>query len=213
MTTRADLLRLAASLGVLGTELEQKGLEAWDRMNGWQPGPAGDPMAWTRGGGGSETAAEDRKVEAKQARRAGQHLAEFRADLTALDDLVQQINRRMDMACPPDVSELRNRRTGETEFTETSGDIAAAGFCVSCWRNDKQMVVREKARKSGLYYSPTLCRWCMDVKRAYGIEPPVEVLKLHHAGRRISVQMMTEAIEAAKPSKAKGKKKRKGKAA
>ncbi len=213
MTSRADLPRLAASLGVLGTELESKGHDVWDRLGGWQPGPQPAPSTGVRGGGGSETAAEDRRAEAAQARRAGKHLEEFRMDLAALDMLVQSLNKRIDLACPPDITELRNRRTGEMEFVETAGDIAAAGYCTSCWRNDKQLVVREKAKKSGLYYSPTLCRWCADVKRTYNVEPPLEVLKLHHAGRRISVQAMTEAIEAATPKKNKSKKKRKGKAA
>lgn len=210
MTSRSDLPRLAASLGVLGTELELKGLTAWDRLAGWEPGPAPAPATGIRGGGGSDEAASDRRAEMRDARRAAEHLEEFRADLAALDRLVQSINRRLDMACPPDVSELRNRRTGDLEHVETAGDIAAAGYCVSCWRNDKQMVVRERAKKSGLYYSPKYCRWCMDVKRNYGVEPPLEVLKLHHAGRRVSVQAMEEAIAAAKP---KSKKKRKGKAA
>lgn len=209
MTTRADLPRLFASLSVLGTEGEMKGQLAWDRFSGWEPGPQGPPQSGIRGGGGSEAAAEDRRQERAEARRAGEKQEAYRAALTRLDTAVQEVNHLLDMACPPDVSELRNRRTGEFE-PETAGDIAASGYCVSCWRNDKQMVVREKAKKSGLYYSPTLCRWCMDVKRTYGVEPPLEMLKLHHAGRRISVSLMEEAVASERRP---GKKRRKGTAA
>lgn len=208
MTARADLPRLGASLGVLGTLLERDGQTAWDRMDGWQHGPRKAPQTGERGGGGGEAGAEDRKDEAIQRARAARHFQEFRADLAALDRLVTSLLRRIDVACPPNPAEMKNR-TGELEPV-TPADVAAAGWCSSCWRNDQQMVVREKAKKSGLYYSPTLCRWCMDVKRTYGVEPPLEMLKLHHAGRRISVAAMEEAIAAIQPKK-KSKKARKGK--
>lgn len=211
MNVRSDMPRLAASLGVLGTELEQKGVPALDALYGWKQGPSKVASPGERGGGGSEVAAEDRRAERAEARRAAVHHDEFVADLVLLNAVVQRINRRMDLACPPDMSEVKNRKTGEIA-PETAGDIAAAGYCVSCWRNDKQMVVREKSK--GIFVSATLCRWCMDVKRTYDVEPPLEVLKLHHAGRRISVQVMEAAIAKVKPPpKGKGKKRRKGKAA
>lgn len=211
MTSKTDLRRLGSSLGVLGTLLEDKGEQAWNTMDGWQHGPRKAPQSGERGGGGGDADLEDRKFESIQRARAARHFTEFRTDLDQLDTLVQSIIRRMDVACPPNIAEITNRKTGELDPV-TPGDVAAAGWCASCWRNDQQMVVREKQKKSGLYYSSTLCRWCLNVKRTYGIEPPVEMLKLHHAGRRISVQAMEEAIAAALP-KAKGKKQKKGKRA
>ncbi len=211
MTSRSDLPRLAASLGVLGTVLEHQGQLAWDRMDGWTHGPRKAPQAGERGGGGGEAGQEDRKDESIQRARAARHFQEHQADLKLLDELTQRVLRRIDVACPPNTEEVKNRRTGDLDPV-TPADVAAAGYCRSCWRNDQQMVVREKS-KSGLYVSATLCRWCLDVKRTYGIEPPLDVLKLHHAGRRISVTAMEEAVTAATPKPSAKGKKRKGKKA
>lgn len=215
MTTRADLPRLGASLGVLGTLLEGIGQDAWDRMDGWQHGPRKAPQTGERGGGGGESGEEDRKDEAVQRARAARHFQEFRSDLAELDELCQKLLRRIDVACPPNPEDVKNRRTGDLDPI-TSADVAAAGWCQSCWRNDQQMVVIETHKRTGLRYFRDLCRWCGGVKSTYGIEPPLEILKLHHAGRRVNVADLEAAVKAiidAQPKTKKAKRKAKRSAA
>lgn len=214
MTSRSDLPRLGAALGTLGTLLEDpsRGQAAYDRMQGWQHGPRSAPKAGERGGGGGEAAAEDRKAEEKQRQRAAEHFAEFRADLDALERLTYAVLRRVDVACPPNLSELKNRRTEDLD-PMTPADAAVAGWCASCWRNDQQMVPIETNKKTGLRYHTSMCRWCGGVCSTYKVDmPPLEIVKLRHAGHRISVSQMEEAIaKATKAKQSKGKTKGKGK--
>lgn len=211
MTTRSDLQRLAASLGVLGTELESKGLTAWDRLEGWEPGPATPPATGVRGGGGGDAAAEDRKAEMRSARRAGQQLEEWRVDLTELDQLVQRINRRLDMACPPDVSELRNRRTGDFD-PETATDMLAAGWCPNCWLAGLGSVPLSPAEGKGQVrrYSDR-CRPCGDFRKAHGgLDKPKALVVAHAEGKRMKpdeVERIIAAARAAAHPKRKSKKK------
>lgn len=209
MTSRSDLPRLGASLGLLGTLLEAKGQLAYDTMYGWT-GPRPMPSRGERGGGGSEIQAEDRRLEQVQRARAARHFDEWKADLNALDDLAQSLLRRIDVACPPHPAELRNRKTDDLDPV-TAADVAAAGWCSSCWRNDQQMVPIEKDRH-GLRFYRDYCRWCGEFKARQKIEPPVELLRLRHEGRRITEADVAKALKAAK-SKGKKSKKAKGKAA
>lgn len=215
MTSRSDLPRLGASCGVLGTVLEDRGQTAWDRQDGWQHGPRKAPEQGIRGGGGGEAGAEERKDEAIQRARAARHFQEFRADLKLLDEVTQRVLRRIDVACPPNPEEVKNR-SGDLDPV-TPADVAIAGYCASCWRNDQQMVLIE-VNKHSLRYYRDYCRWCGGLKATYGIEPPLEMLKLHHAGRRISEKDMEAAVKAVldaqpKSKKAKRQARRKGKTA
>lgn len=215
MTSRSDLPRLGASLGVLGTILEAEGQRAWDTMDGWQHGPRRAPEPGVRGGGGGEAGAEDRKDEAIQRARAARHFQQFRTDLNQLDELVQTILRRIDVALPSNPEDVKNRRTGDLDPI-TAADVAAAGWCASCWRNDQQMVPIEVHKKTGLRYYTSMCKWCGEFTSTWKTEPPLEILKLRHAGRRISVEAAEAAVKAAikaapKPKTKKQKRKAKRK--
>lgn len=210
MTTRADLPRLGASLGLVGTLLEHQGQLAWDTMDGWQTGPRKAPEQGIRGGGAGEAGAEDRKDEAMQRIRAARRFQAFRVRLAEIDSLAQELIRDVDIACPPHPATLRNAATDNLDPI-TAAEAAIDGWCSSCWRNDQQHVPIEVERKTGLRYHRDLCRWCGSFKAKYKIDPPLILLKLRHAGSSITEGDITEAIKAAKPAK-KGKR-RKGKVA
>lgn len=250
MTSRSDLPRLGASLGLLGTVLERDGQLAWDRMHGWTFGPrkapavAGDdvctcghsveshvdghdvcsfstddlnertpdgmPMLlcscvrFTAAPRGAQS--EDRATEEKQRARAAEHFGEYLADLAAVDELVQRLLRKIDIAVPPNPEEVKNRRTGEFE-PWTPAEIVAAGWCSNCWLacqawspipTDKRGYKRWKDR----------CGWCGPFRASHGIDAPKELVVKHHDGRNLSAAEVEEAVEKAKQSQApKGKKK------
>lgn len=209
MPTRTDLTRIAASLAVLGTELEHKGQRAIDTLAGWAQGPTRAAQHGERGGGGTELAAEDRRTELAQARRAAVHHAEFVADLHRIDVLVQRINRRLDMACPPDMAELRNRRTGEFE-PETAADMLAAGWCPNCWLAGLGSVPLTTRANTGLRYYSDRCKPCGEFRKAEGIDMPKELVIAHHEKRRLSAPERDRIVNAAKAA-ANPTKKKKGK--
>jgi hypothetical protein len=212
VSVRNDIRRIAGSLGVLGTELEQKGVTALDVLAGWEAGPTRPPTSFDfHDEDEADPAAEDRRQERNSASRAGVHRTEFESDLRALDRLVQSINRRMDMACPPDMSELRNRRTGEFD-PETAADALAAGWCPNCWQVDQAHVPLTKNR-SGIRYYSDRCRPCGDFRKEHGIDKPRPIVAAHLEGRRLSPQEVDSAVAAARAAlapakKRKGKKKR-----
>ncbi len=207
MTSRADLPRLGASLGVLGTLVESQ--QAWDTSWGWAYGPRPAPARGERGGGGTEVDVEDRKAEEKARGRAAQIHDEYRAWCAEMDALTQRGLRLHDVIQPPHPAALRNR-SGDLDPI-TAADAAAAGWCKSCWRNDQQMVPTTPPEGSGrLKRYRDYCRWCGDFHGQHKIEPPIELLRIRHAGGRISEQDVDKAIkaalQAAKPKKTKRKK-------
>lgn len=216
MTTRSDIPRLAASLAVLGTELEQKGQTTFDVLHGWMEGPRRVSKPGETGGGGTEVDAEDRRLELRDASRAAVHASEFVADLQLLDRAIQRVNRRMDMACPPDMSGIRNKRTGEFE-PETATDMLAAGFCPNCFLCGVGAVPLAPAEgKSSVRRYADRCRPCGDFRRREdGLDKPKEIVIAHHEGRRLNATDEEKIIKAARAKinpKTKGKR-RKGKKA
>lgn len=216
MTSRSDLPRLAGSLSVLGTTLEHHGLTAWDTMQGWEEGPRKAPVTGERGGGIAEGAeAEDRKDEAAQRRRAGKHHREFRADLAELDALVQRVLRKIDVAVPPNPAELKNRSTGTFEQPWTPAEVEIAGWCSSCWRHE-QTFTPIYVDPRGMRRWAGSCSWCGPVRAQHKIDPPLDLVAKHLAGKNIGQAEFDEAMARAllaHAPKPKGRKKRKGKKA
>lgn len=57
-------------------------------------------------------------------------------------------------------------------------------WCASCLR-----IAKCSPRHRG-----DLCRWCYDFNRAEHQRPPVKIVRYHHEGRRITQQMVDDAI-------------------
>lgn len=214
MTSRADLPRLAGSLGVLGTVLEQHGQTAFDRMDGWQHGPRKAPERGERGGGGGEAGQEDRKDEAIQRALAAKRFQQYRLRLGQLDTLVQDILRDVDIACPPNPEEMKNRHTGEYE-PWTPAEVELAGWCSSCWRHEQTFTAIYTDPK-GMRRWKGSCSWCGPIRSQHKIDPPMDLLVKHLANKNIAPEeyeaAITKAKQIAQPKK-KGRKGKKAKAA
>jgi hypothetical protein len=161
----------------------------------------------------ADPSGDDRRGEHRQAARAAEHFDEFRADLTALDRLVQKVVKTIDMADPPTMEAIRNRRTGEFD-PETAVDALAAGFCPNCWAAGVRQVPlcpTPEGRSTVARYGDR-CRPCGDFRHAEGIDKPKELVVGHAQipPRRFSPSETEKIIKAAKdranPKKSKGKK-------
>lgn len=77
-----------------------------------------------------------------------------------------------------------------------ANDVVKAGWCGSCYRDDKYLQPIQ-TRPSGEPYYRTYCRWCGGFKADWGIEPPRPLLALFHTYGRVSVAQ----VEAHVPKK------------
>ncbi len=192
-----DFVRLGATLSTLGTMLEADGARADVTLSGWALGPQ-MPEAPPDGARDDEEVVvnPDRKDERKHQARAAELHDEYQRAVRSLERQAETVLRILAVAIPVHPAELRNKRTGDLDPI-TAADAAAAGWCMSCWRNDQQMVIIETKKSTGLRYYRDYCRWCGSFKAEHKIEPPLEILKLHHDGRRISETDVADAVKAA----------------
>lgn len=99
------------------------------------------------------------------------------------------------------VRETCPQATGLQKVTlDTEADIAGAGWCVSCWRDNKHTEPRAVDGKGRTIYA-NFCRWCgdfvgahRDVLGAQGM-PPLELVKLRHQGKRVPSGKVTKALD------------------
>jgi hypothetical protein len=72
-------------------------------------------------------------------------------------------------------------------------DVAAAGWCKSCYRDGQYMQPIETNR-DGLRYYKDHCRWCGSFKAEWGIEPPVPLLELRHRYGRVTTAQVEQHL-------------------
>lgn len=75
-------------------------------------------------------------------------------------------------------------------------------WCVVCWKDDRYCEPIT-TRASGQPYYRDRCRWCGDMTKLLGTDPPTSMVRRRHRGERIS---QAEIAKAKKPSKGKAKK-------
>lgn len=160
----------------------------------------------------------DRSDEFRREARAAQQHDEQVADARLVEQVAIRMTRRLDMACPPDMSALRNRLTGDFD-PETATDALAAGFCPNCWAAGvKYVPLVETEGSSSLRRYSDRCRPCGDFRKAEKIDKPKEIVVGHAASpkRRFTPDELARIIGAAKAAanpKKKGKKAKGRKAA
>lgn len=169
---------LADRLDELAVRLRSQGGVTWERVTDWEtatdprlhvPEPRDEEGEARVRQGRSDVDEEDRKGDAAAAR--------YRSELTSLAGRVYADLARIETiitVCNPDQPErLANRDL-------LAAQVAAEGWCPSCWRDDQHLQEIELRKSTGKPYYRGLCRWCGGWKGDTGSIPPVWIVKKHH---------------------------------
>lgn len=167
----ADRLRALAGL------LEASGGIVWQRVHDWER--VGRVPAPGIRGGGTAGGASDRQLEDRLGdRKAGAYATELRLLTARLEADSARVARIIGIVTPPAPDRL-----GTSELQ--SAQVAAEGWCVSCWRAEQTLTPVASRRYRDL------CRWCGDWRAEHGEVPPVRVVRLRAEGRSVTVAAAT----------------------
>lgn len=198
-----DLERIAEQLIDTANLIRQHGQRALTVTEGWKPGAKTANIDPDRGGDRYESVFMPNSV-GKQIRflvrvpsndPTGETVIAERdvpsdAMNAELVELLGQINtsaynvRVIVKAAVPQATHLH--KIGK----ETGADVAIAGWCRSCHR-DSRYCEPVATRPDGSRRYSDFCNWCGEWAAAHkGEEPPLELVKLRHEGRRITSAMV-----------------------
>lgn len=177
----------------------ERGLNVYGLLD-WAKAARGDgfPRGATREGGGPGTVLDEENVpmpplsdpvgelvvaEDNSVRRSA---ADVRRGIrSAIDDLRMAVSALMKADKPPPA-------------------IVTDPGCRSCWRRKVWMAVAKVTKRVRVVDDDgnvefveedvPLCRWCYDWNAAHKSDPPLEILQLHHEGRRITDRLVREVL-------------------
>ena len=161
--------------------LADQGPLTWQRVHDWTT-TGRMPAAGIRGGGLSDPDAgelDDRQAERAEDRKAARYQTELTALTTRLDADLARLRVIIGVACPD----------GPAAFATSdmlAAQVAADGWCVSCWRDDQALVPVTLRAGSQVPVWKDLCRWCGDWRAVHRALPPLRLVRLHRQGRRIT---------------------------
>jgi hypothetical protein len=169
----ADRLR-AASIVV-----ERDGPVTWERVSDWTL-PGRMPARGERGGGMVDAETDDRIDDRREDAAAARYMPELAALTKRLEaDLARLV--RIHEICNP--AAPKNLATRDMLVAQVEAD----GWCGSCWRDDQHLTPVAE-RPNGVAYYRGRCRFCGEWKANTREDPPLDVLRPHHEGRRIRVK-------------------------
>lgn len=174
-----DYELLARDLRRLADTLEDRGADTDTRLESWTRGPTpgdthdtppqpGDPdyegpadtPAWIR-----DLTDDDRPDAARAAR--------LHRTWTRLIHQIEAATPRL-----IDLDKIAHPKPATRQRLDTPAQVAADGFCRSCWRDDHYL----KPTATGRYRDH--CRWCGDWLATEGQPPPIEALRIVHQRAR-----------------------------
>lgn len=181
-----DRERLAGLMETAETDLRtDKGVLTWERVEAWtRDGKM--PATGERGGGVGDAEAEDAARDRMEDAAAARYQDELDKLTKRLEADLLRLCRIMDICCPQPSKQLANRDL-------LAAQVAAEGWCVSCWRDD-QHLTPITLRPGGQPYYRDRCRACGEWKAEHGQDPPKMILELRHAGRRITTADAAKAL-------------------
>ena len=213
--TRADIPRLAALLADAGQRLGQHttraghsmpaGEAAWFASLEYQPGPRAantDPLAhgnrWETNDDTGEVwpvPSDTTGDSATSPDAAALMHVRYRALLDWLNDNAADLRNLIAQLVPAQPNTkitpcgacgAPRPVTAKRRNDLAAADVAQAGWCKSCYRDDRYLQPIEVDRSGHRYYA-AYCRWCGGFKADHGVEPPLAVLRIHHQRSRVSV--------------------------
>lgn len=169
---------IAAELHEIADRIAKDGPAAWKHAAEWTR-PGQPPSRGERGGGTGEGTPDDRLAERRDDAAAARILKRMQADAAnALTHLTSLIHRIEECAHP--------RQTHLEDRHKQAAQIAAEGFCISCWRAGGLIPIA--TRPTGEPYHRDRCRTCGEHHSATGEDPPIDHVQARLDGRRIRVK-------------------------
>lgn len=177
MNTTPELIRMYEELTKLADLPNMDVL--WQRTVDWQR--IEKISNETRGGGSGEAASEDVIADRIGDATASRYHDEVAHLVKALHDSAARLARIHQIVMPGQPRRLQGKDMLVTQ-------VAADGWCVSCWRHDQTLVpiaLRTSGPDKGKAYYRDRCRFCGGWKAEHGQDPNMDTLERHHDGRRI----------------------------
>lgn len=166
---------LIAAAQALVRNLESHGTVAWQNVEDWRREQRHLTTDSTRGGGSGEHAANQAR-DRREEERVSQLYDRLTAAVTAAMDAITLVDTL--------VTETIPLRTPKTKPALLAAQIAAEGWCRSCYRDD-QHLEPITTRPDGTPFFRDLCKWCGYWQAEHGQLPSADVLRQRHQGRRI----------------------------
>lgn len=161
----------------------------WQRTSEWEK-----PLLPANGqrGGGTSAPSDDALEDRLHDRAASRYHDELRQLVKQLTADLNRLERIHGIVCPPQTRRLNSRDLQASQ-------VATEGWCVSCWRDDKNCTPIALRPASGdaiarPYYKDR-CRFCGAWKNEHGQDPPLPLLQKHHAGRHITTSDVEQALK------------------
>lgn len=186
--TTPAIARLLDELDTLRPRLLAAGDLMWTRTADWVK--AQQPTNGERGGG-SSAPSDDDLFDRLGDHQASRYHSEIRGLIDRMLADAERLNRLTQITVPKQPRQIQGREMLDAQ-------IAAAGWCVSCWRYNQTEKQRETDGKDH-HYDKQACNRCAGFKREHGIYPPVKLLEMWHGrGKNWTAQFVERALAEAK---------------
>ena len=195
MTDKADIPFIASRLREAATLLERCGTTAWETTEEWRRGagvasynPESGGNRWEEDDDGTvwpviTDPTGDRALTPEEVNKAHQ---KYRDDLAGALRLADALITDVHTATPHKPSHI-------ADHERLAAQVGAEGWCSSCYRNGGKLYPQAMHPDGTVKYRGS-CRWCMDFEKANGRKPPMSLLQAHHAGRRITPEMVAKSL-------------------
>lgn len=157
----------------------------WERTGQWEKPML--PSNGVRGGGLAEPTDVDIEDRAGDIAASRYH-TEVRDLMAEGLRIAARLNRIAGIVIPKQPRQIQGKEMLDAQ-------VAAEGWCVSCWRYDQTRKDREKNRH-GHFHDREACDLCADFKRNHGIYPPLSLLQAKHGQfKNWTTKMIQTALE------------------
>lgn len=164
----------------------------WSRTVDWLKSQ--QPSNGERGGGLAEPT-DDLLQERKDDRQASRYYEEVRTIAARMLADTRRLNNLRSVFLPKQPRQIQGREM-------TLAQVAAEGWCTSCFRWDNTIKEREKSARG--YHHKELCDLCHGFLSDHGVLPPIPLIQAKYGQlKNWTTKMVQEALEEHRRPKAK----------